>query len=96
MSDTALLAVLVAAVGGVLAGLAWSAGRGRDALWEAVRPPLILGGFAALASILLTVLVGQRLSRRVQELERALGERRPESAAKESSGWLSRLKGRTS
>ena len=30
MSDTALLAVLVAAVGGVLAGLAWSAGRGRD------------------------------------------------------------------
>ena len=30
MSDTALLAVLVAAVGGVLAGLAWAAGRGRD------------------------------------------------------------------
>jgi lipopolysaccharide assembly protein B len=30
LSDTALLAVLVAAVGGVLAGLAWSAGRGRD------------------------------------------------------------------
>ena len=30
MSDTALLAVLVAAVGGVLAGLAWAAGRGRS------------------------------------------------------------------
>jgi lipopolysaccharide assembly protein B len=30
LSDTALLAVLVAAVGGVLAGLAWAAGRGRD------------------------------------------------------------------
>ena len=30
MSDTALLAVLVAAVGGLLAGLAWAAGRGRD------------------------------------------------------------------
>ena len=30
MSDTALLAVLVAAVGGVLAGLAWAGGRGRD------------------------------------------------------------------
>jgi lipopolysaccharide biosynthesis regulator YciM len=30
LSDTALLAVLVAAVGGLLAGLAWAAGRGRD------------------------------------------------------------------
>jgi lipopolysaccharide biosynthesis regulator YciM len=30
LSDTALLAVLVAAVGGALAGLAWSAGRGHD------------------------------------------------------------------
>ena len=30
MSDTALLAVLVAAVGGILAGLAWAAGRGRS------------------------------------------------------------------
>jgi lipopolysaccharide assembly protein B len=30
LSDTALLAVLVAAVGGLLAGLAWAAGRGHD------------------------------------------------------------------
>ncbi|MCC6421260.1 MAG: HAMP domain-containing histidine kinase [Gemmataceae bacterium] len=41
-----------------------------DALWEAVRPPLILGTFAGAASIFLPVAVGRRLSRRVQELER--------------------------
>jgi signal transduction histidine kinase len=41
----------------------------RDARWEAVRPSLILGGFAALASLTLAVGVGQRLSRRIQELE---------------------------
>jgi signal transduction histidine kinase len=42
----------------------------RDALWAAVRPSLFLGVVGGLGSILLTVLVGQRLSRRVQELER--------------------------
>jgi signal transduction histidine kinase len=42
----------------------------RDALWEAVRPSLILGAFGGLASIVLAVGVGQRLSRRIQELER--------------------------
>jgi signal transduction histidine kinase len=42
----------------------------RDALWEAVRPSLILGGFAGLASLVLAGAVGQHFSRRVQELER--------------------------
>ena len=42
----------------------------RNARWEAVRPSLILGGFAGLASVVLAVAVGRRLSRRVQELER--------------------------
>lgn len=42
----------------------------RDALWEAVRPPLLLGGFVALVSVALAVFLGQGLSRRVQELER--------------------------
>jgi signal transduction histidine kinase len=42
----------------------------RDAVWEAVRPSLVLGLFAAVAAIVLAVGVGQRLSRRVQELER--------------------------
>jgi signal transduction histidine kinase len=41
-----------------------------DALWAAVRPSLILGIFGGLASILLAVGVAQRLSRRIQELER--------------------------
>jgi signal transduction histidine kinase len=44
--------------------------RWRDALWEAIRPSLLLGGFVGLASVALAVGVGQRLSRRVQELER--------------------------
>jgi signal transduction histidine kinase len=44
--------------------------RWRDALWEAVRPSLMLGGFVGLASVALAVGVGQRLSRRVRELER--------------------------
>jgi signal transduction histidine kinase len=39
-------------------------------VWEAVRPPLVLGGFAALAALVLAVGVAQRFSRRVQELER--------------------------
>lgn len=42
----------------------------RDALWEAVRPPLFLGGFVGLASIGLAVFLGQGLSRRVRDLER--------------------------
>jgi signal transduction histidine kinase len=42
----------------------------QDALWAAVRPSLILGGFAGLASLALAVGVGQRLSRRIQDLER--------------------------
>jgi signal transduction histidine kinase len=42
----------------------------RDALWEAIRPSLILGAFGGLASVVLAVGVAQRLSRRIQELER--------------------------
>src|SRR5262249_39460257 len=42
----------------------------RDALWEAVRPSLVLGAFGGLASIALAVGVAQRLGRRIQELER--------------------------
>jgi signal transduction histidine kinase len=42
----------------------------RDALWEAVRPSLVLGAFAGLASVVLTVGIAGRLSRRIQGLER--------------------------
>jgi signal transduction histidine kinase len=42
----------------------------QDALWEAIRPSLILGAFGGLASVALAVGVAQRLSRRIQELER--------------------------
>jgi signal transduction histidine kinase len=42
----------------------------RDALWEAVRPSLFLGGFAGLASVVLAAGVSQRLGARIQELER--------------------------
>jgi signal transduction histidine kinase len=42
----------------------------RDALWQAVRPSLVLGGFVGLASVVLAVGVAQRLSRRIQKLER--------------------------
>jgi signal transduction histidine kinase len=42
----------------------------RDAVWEAVRPPLVLGLFGGVAAVLLAVGVAQRLSRRVQDLER--------------------------
>jgi signal transduction histidine kinase len=42
----------------------------RDALWEAVKPSLVLGGFVGLASVLVAVGVGRRLSRRVGDLER--------------------------
>jgi signal transduction histidine kinase len=41
-----------------------------DALWEAVRPSLLLGVFGGLASLVLAAGVAQRLSRRIQELER--------------------------
>src|SRR5579885_1526338 len=40
----------------------------RSALWEAVRPSLVLGGFAGLASLVLAVAVGQHFSRHVREL----------------------------
>jgi signal transduction histidine kinase len=42
----------------------------RDALWGAVWPSLVLGGAVGLASVGLTVGLGQRLSRRIGELER--------------------------
>jgi signal transduction histidine kinase len=42
----------------------------RDALWEAVWPSMVLGGALGLASVGLTVGLGQRLSRRIGELER--------------------------
>ena len=54
----------------------------RDALWEAIRPPLILGGSVGFVSVALTVGVAQRLGRRLQELDRltrriAAGDFRP-------------------
>jgi len=42
----------------------------RSALWEAVRPSLILGGFAGLASLVLAFALGEHFSRRVRQLER--------------------------
>src|SRR5262249_55167836 len=42
----------------------------RDAVWEAIWPSLVLGAFAGGASVVLTFALGQRLSRRIQELER--------------------------
>jgi signal transduction histidine kinase len=42
----------------------------RDALWDAVLPSLLLGSFVGLASIALAIGVGERLSRRIHELER--------------------------
>jgi signal transduction histidine kinase len=42
----------------------------RDALWEAMWPVVVLGGSVGLASVVLAIGLGQRLSRRVQELER--------------------------
>jgi signal transduction histidine kinase len=42
----------------------------QDAVWEAIRPSLVLGAFAGLASVVLTVVVGQRLSRGIRELGR--------------------------
>ena len=42
----------------------------QDAIWDAMRPVLIVGSTVGLASLLLTISLGQRLSRRIQELER--------------------------
>jgi signal transduction histidine kinase len=42
----------------------------RSAQWEAVRPSLVLGGFAGLASLVLAFAVGAHFSRRVREVER--------------------------
>jgi signal transduction histidine kinase len=42
----------------------------RDALWEAIGPVVLLGGGVGLASIVLAIGLGQRLSQRVRELER--------------------------
>jgi signal transduction histidine kinase len=42
----------------------------RDALWEAIVPSLVLGVFGGIASVALAVGVAQRLSRRIQKLER--------------------------
>lgn len=42
----------------------------RGAVWEAVKPSLYVGIIGGLASLVLTVAVTQRLSRRVRELER--------------------------
>lgn len=42
----------------------------RDALWEAIRPSLLIGGGVGLVAVALAAAVGQRLTRRIQELER--------------------------
>ncbi len=42
----------------------------RDARWDALKPVLVLGGSFGLAAVILAFGLGQRLSRRVRELER--------------------------
>jgi signal transduction histidine kinase len=42
----------------------------RDAWWQAVRPSLLLGIVGGLAAIVLSIILAQRLTRRVQALER--------------------------
>jgi signal transduction histidine kinase len=42
----------------------------RDALWDALKPVLVLGGSFGLASVALALGLGVRLSRRVREVER--------------------------
>jgi signal transduction histidine kinase len=42
----------------------------RDALWDALKPVLVLGASFGLASVALAIGLGQRLSRRVRDLER--------------------------
>jgi signal transduction histidine kinase len=44
--------------------------RWRDALWDAIRPSLILGSFMGLASLILAIGVARTFGRRIQELER--------------------------
>lgn len=44
--------------------------RWRTALWQAIRPSVVLGVAAGLASLVLAFAVSQRLGRRIQELER--------------------------
>jgi len=44
--------------------------RYRDAVWQAIRPGLVLGFVGGLASVVLTIAVSQRLTRRIQQLER--------------------------
>lgn len=44
--------------------------RWRDAMWQAVRPSLLFGILGGLAAIGLTVVLAQRLTQRVQELDR--------------------------
>jgi signal transduction histidine kinase len=46
----------------------------RDALWQSVRPSLILGGFVGLGSLILALGVAQRLARRIGQLERRTRE----------------------
>ncbi len=42
----------------------------RDALWQAVRPALFLGVLGSLAAAVLTIAVTQRVTRRIEQLER--------------------------
>ncbi|MFO0964572.1 MAG: HAMP domain-containing sensor histidine kinase [Gemmataceae bacterium] len=42
----------------------------RDAVWQAIRPALTLGAVGAIVAVVLTLVVTQRLSRRIQQLER--------------------------
>src|SRR5262249_19494338 len=42
----------------------------RDTVFEAIEPSLVFGGFLGVASVLLTVGAGRRITRRIQALER--------------------------
>ena len=90
MSDTALLAVLVAAVGGVLAGLAWGAGRGRE---ERRRRP----GFRSSPhySEGLHALATGQLELAVHELDKVLREHPDGVEVQQVLGHLYREVGRT-
>jgi signal transduction histidine kinase len=57
-------------IGGGVLYVLYPEAQWREAQWEAVRPSLVLGAFGGLASIVLTLGVAQRLSRRIQDLER--------------------------
>jgi signal transduction histidine kinase len=41
----------------------------REALWQAIRPPLLLGGLGAFLSVAFAVLVTQRWTRRIRDLD---------------------------